>query len=173
MTRSIVLATVACALALATSSLAAAQSLGTANPDDFQSSGASIAGWTWLRSPGDSAHWHFAPVRGRMSRPCLNFTMLTTNGVNGGSGHSASVRVLLSGGARARPVPATLRLTNPFRPIVASHTGGVGYHAYGAVCSPALYAMAADGVTVEMQWSPAVGKHVAVRQDSALLAFVR
>jgi len=171
--RNVIPAALVGALVVAGANPAAAQSLGTTSPDSFNASGASIAGWTWLRSPGNSATWHFPPVRGGMSQPCINFTMLATNGANGGSGHSASIRVLLTGAGAARPVPAVLRLTNPFRPIVTSDTGGVGYQAWGSVCSPALRAIAAGGVTVEMQWSPTVGNHVAVRQDSALLAYVR
>lgn len=163
----------AAAFAVAGAGPAFAQSLGTTNPNEFSASGASIAGWTWLRAPENSARWHFPPVQGQISQPCINFNMLATNGVNGGSGHGANIKVMVRGAGNARPVPLVLRLMNPFRPAVTSHTGGVGYPSYGAICSPSLGRLAAGGLTVEMQWTAAVEKHVAVRRDSALLAYVR
>ena len=152
---------------------AMAQGLATAQPSDFQATGPVIQGWTWLRSPGNSARWRFAGVRAGPGQACINFSLLVTNGVNGGSGHGGRIRVLVTGVSGGRGETATLSLVNPFRPVFTGNTGGVGYQAYGAVCPRTLRAMGPGGFTVEMQWTPGVGRHIAVRQDGAMLAYVR
>jgi hypothetical protein len=154
-------------------SSAMAQGLATAQPGGFQTTGSVIQGWAWLRSPGDSARWHFRGVRARPGQACINFNLLVTDGVNGGSGHGGRIRVIVTGDNGGRSETATLSLVNPFRPVFTGNTGGVGYQAYGAVCPRTLGTMGPGGFTIVMQWTPAVGRHIAVRQDGAMLAYVR
>ncbi|MBL8836340.1 MAG: hypothetical protein JNL66_08850, partial [Alphaproteobacteria bacterium] len=53
-------------LALATlgAGTAQAQAVAVRAPDNFQATGADIAGWTWLRADGNFAEWTWNPAQG-------------------------------------------------------------------------------------------------------------
>ncbi len=149
-----------------------AQSLTTRAPRDYQSNGASIAGWNWLRSSGDYAEWTWTAVPTTAGDACLNLSFLVTNGANGGAGYSATIHIqIISSSGRVRTT--SVRLANPFRPTVPTNTNGVGYPAYGAVCSQDILSLLAPGTKLRIEWTPAAGMHVAVRRDGVLLAYAR
>ncbi len=162
---------VACTLSMPFDA-AVAESLVTAGPETFDASGVAIAGWTWLRSPGDYAEWTWSHVEGRPRHACVDFSLLVTNAKDGGSGYDGRIKVYLVQ-PDMRAVPATLSLKNPFRPVVASNTNGVGYQAYGALCLPKLSAAAAGGFSIRMEWKESGRGHVAVRKDGAVLAYTQ
>ena len=150
----------------------AAQGLATAQPDDFRAQGPVIQGWHWLRDAGAKARWHWSPVWARPGQACINFSLLVTNRVSGGSGYDATVQVSLIGDDGMSGGTSSVRLLNPFRPVFPGNTRGLGYPAYGAVCPRGLYALMRHGFTLEMRWTLAVGRHIAVRRDSAVLGYV-
>lgn len=164
-----VAALVACALDMSAGA-ASAETLATATPQSFQASGAEISGWTWLRSQGNSAEWTWAALQSAPRAACVNFSLLVTNTVNGGSGHDGRIQVVIvPDGARERPVSLTLK--NPFRPVVDSNTNGVGYQAYGAICSSEIARAAGRGLHIRMEWNSSARGHVAVREQGAVLAY--
>ncbi|MGE5721792.1 MAG: hypothetical protein ACM3YM_04955 [Sphingomonadales bacterium] len=152
---------------------ASCQDLVTAQANDFDASGSVIEGWTWLRAHGDSARWHWNAVPATPTEACVDFSLLVTNRASGGSGHDARARVSMVSDDGMTTETATLKLINPFRPVVDSDTAGIGYQAHGALCPSDLGYLASRGFTLEMHWTAGTGGHIAVRHEGALLAYVR
>ena len=160
------------ALATAGAPAAHAQSVAVRPPDNFQASGADIAGWTWLRADGNFAEWTFSPNQKAPRQVCINFTLLVTNAANGGSGQNASINAQIIGPDN-RPQRMKLELENPFRPRVSSDTGGVGYTAYGALCPRNATQLFSQGFRVRLEWPTQNRYHVAVRRQGAELAYTQ
>src|SRR5512144_2440311 len=76
---------------------AQAQAVAVRAPDNFQATGTDIAGWTWLRADGNFAEWTWSPNQKSPRQVCINFTLLVTNGANGGSGQNASINAQIIG----------------------------------------------------------------------------
>lgn len=157
------------ALATLGAQAAQAQAVAVRAPDNFQATGAEIAGWTWLRADGNFAEWTWSPAQGSPRQVCINFELLVTNGVNGGSGHGANVNAQVIG-ADNRPQRMKLELENPFRPRVTGNTNGVGYAAYGSICPRNGAQLYAQGFRVRLEWPTQNRNHVAVRRQGAQLA---
>lgn len=143
----------------------------------FSSNGAVIADWYWVRDPGQTATWTFdlAPLASaKQSSIYLNVNALVTNGVNGGSGFSATgVKFIASCNNKSQVL--TLSLNNPFKPRDPADSAGVGYAAYGS-SSAAVNLKRFPGCTTLSVSTAApypAGRHVAFRQDSAVLGFSR
>jgi len=143
----------------------------------FTSNGTVIADWYWVRDPGQSATWAFdlAPLAAaRQSSVYLNVSALVTNGVNGGSGFSATgVKFIASCNGQSQVL--TMSLNNPFKPRDPADSAGVGYPAYGS-SSAAVNLKRFPGCTTLSVTTAAPypsGRHVAFRQDSAVLGFSR
>ena len=102
----------------------------------YDSNGALIAGWHWLRSKNHSASYAF-DVRAVSSAESawLNASFLVTNGVNGGCGYGGSVRLEITNDL-GKKASTTLTLHNAFRPQHPQNSRGVGYEAYGACSIP-------------------------------------
>lgn len=145
----------------------------------YSSTGDLIAGWNWVRSPGQSATWTFdtaALAAARRGSVRLNVSALVTNRVNGGSGYSASgVKFLVTCASDGRAVRLTVTLANPFRPIDPADSGGVGYQAYGASTSPLLLTRFAGCpvLTVSTAGPYRSGRHIAFKAESLTLGFSR
>ncbi len=153
---------------------ATAASLGAAS---YASTGADIAGWNWVRSPGNTATWTFDVAGLAGAKPhsiYLNVTALVTNGANGGSGYSASaVKFNVTCGASSKLL--VTRLYNPFKPMDPANSGGLGYYAYGASSSFLDLAKfpGCTTLTVTSAFPFTSGRHVAFNQGSVTLGFSR
>ena len=135
-----------------------------------------INGWGWLRVAGARATWTFnaagALQQARSGSVYLNLSPLVTNTANGGSGYARSVKLVLQSnapGPGARTLNRTVSLTNPFRPTDPSDSGGIGYQTWGNTSVPTSIWRGATTLTVSFEWRS--GHHVAVKQDSAQLAW--
>lgn len=143
----------------------------------YSSNGDPIAGWDWLRDPGDYAEWTFAmaDVDGAQPRSAyLNVSALVTNRVTGGSGYSIkNARFTISCSAFTQDMG--VRLGNPFRPLDPEDSGGIGYSAYGASATHVKLARfsSCDTITVRTAYPFGSGRHAAFRADSVTLAFRR
>jgi hypothetical protein len=143
----------------------------------FTSTGSVIADWSWVRDPGQTATWTFdvAPLATAQSSSLyLNVNALVTNGVNGGSGFTAT-GVKFTASCNGKSQVLTLSLNNPFKPRDPANSGGVGYAAYGS-SSAAVNLKRFPGcttLTISTAAPYPAGRHVAFRQDSAFLAFSR
>ena len=143
----------------------------------YSADGDPVAGWDWLRGPGDYAQWTFAMADLRSASPrsaYLNVSALVTNGINGGSGYSVkNARFTVSCSAFTQDMG--VRLNNPFRPLDPQDSGGVGYAAYGASTTHIKVARfsSCESITVRTAYPFGSGRHVAFRADSVTLAFRR
>ncbi|HEX7626872.1 MAG TPA: hypothetical protein VF379_07420 [Gaiellaceae bacterium] len=141
-------------------------------PVSFQSNGAYINGWYWVRSPGQTATWTFDAAALQAARPAsvnLNLAALVTNGVSGGSGYSTTVRASVSNGVRTRTTG--IYLTNPFRPTDPEDSGGIGYQAYGHAYLSSSVWKGATTITVTISYPTTRGYHVAVNRDALLIGY--
>jgi hypothetical protein len=147
----------------------------TKKADGFNTNGdGPIAGWHWLRSPGHMATWQWNPVPDKPAKACINFQLLVTNKISGGSGYGCKVDVAILDLENKVIEQGSAQLYNPFRPRNPQDTRGIGYPAYGAYCSPHLIKLLSDGMgfKVRIQWPPKDNKyHVAVAADKAELAY--
>ena len=143
----------------------------------FSSTGSVIADWYWVRDPGQAATWTFDVTPLATSKPSsiyLNVNALVTNGVDGGSGFTAT-GVKFTASCNGQSQVLTMSLNNPFKPRDPANSGGVGYAAYGS-SSAALNLKRFPGcatLTISTTAPYPAGRHVAFRQDSAFLAFSR
>ncbi len=142
---------------------------------------AKIADWDWLRSANAVVIYEFDTSQLAGCNPNkvhLNFAGLCTNGVSGGAGYSATLKVKLYVGDTTRTT--ALKTTNPYRPVDANNSGGVGYQVYGA-SSPLeakLLEQAIDAGTMklELAWSGGItpsSRHLAVKKDSFSLGYIK
>lgn len=142
---------------------------------------ANIADWDWLRSADAVVTYEFdcAELAGCDPRKVhLNFAGLCTNGVSGGAGYSATLKVKLYAGDTTNTT--TLKTTNPYRPVDANNSGGVGHQVYGT-SSPLEaklleQAINEGAMNVELAWSGGVtpsSRHLAVKKDSFSLGYVK
>lgn len=143
----------------------------------YVSDGDPVAGWDWLRGPGDYAQWTFAMsgLDDALPRSAyLNVSALVTNRANGGSGYSVkNARFTVSCAAFTQDMG--VRLDNPFRPLDPQDSGGIGYAAYGASTTHIKVARfsSCDTITVRTAYPFGSGRHVAFRADSVSVAFRR
>lgn len=143
----------------------------------FTSNGAVIADWYWVRDPGQTATWTFdlAPLAAAKSSSIyLDVNALVTNGVNGGSGYSAT-GVKFTASCNGQSQLLTMNLNNPFKPRDPANSGGVGYASAGS-SSSAINLKRFPGcttLTVSTAAGYPGGRHVAFKQDSAVLGFSR
>lgn len=153
------------------SGVALAEPMRTKKADSFRTNGDLIAGWYWLRRSGHYAMWNWKPIVVGPKKVCVNFNLLVTNKINGGSGYSCVVGITILD-FRGRVVEkGKMKLYNPFRPQNPQYTRGVGYSAYGAYClkNPRIIR---GGFKVIIKWPPVDSKyHVAVAHDKATLAY--
>ena len=142
---------------------------------------AKIAGWDWLRTPNAVVTYEFdtSQLAGcDANKVHLNFKGLCTNGVNGGAGYSATLKCKVRVGGTS--ATSTIKTINPYRPIDANNSGGVGYHVYGngGRLDPALVAQAISTgeMKVELAWHGGVtpsSRHIAVKKDALALGYVK
>jgi hypothetical protein len=148
---------------------AATATVGVVAPSSYSSTGDPISGWNWLRSSGHTATWTFAPdalATARRGSIHLNLSALVTNKASGGSGFSATVKLLVTAPG-IPPLTRTVFLKNPFKPVDPDDSAGVGYTAYGASASILTLARATGPITVTMSWPHVTRRaHVAVKQDA-------
>lgn len=149
---------------------------GALGADTYTSNGADIAGWNWVRGAGDTATWTF-PVSGLATASTtrsiyLNVSALVTNGVNGGSGYSASgVKFYVTCPTGSQLLVVYLK--NPWKPVDLANSSGLGYAAYGASGSPLQMKKFAGcpSLTVTVTYPFPSGRHVAFNQQSVVLGF--
>lgn len=168
------LALAAAVVVLTSAGAAWGQGLVTRPADGFTAQGSSpIAGWTWLRVEGDMAEWRWNAVAGQPTEACINFDLLVTNGGNGGSGYSATVRAFVIDHTGHVADQRRLLLRNTFLPRYDGDSAGVGYPASGSFCSRDLATLLGQGFSIRIVWPPAGNRyHVAVQPGKAVLAFV-
>lgn len=147
-----------------------------------------ISGWWWLRTTSASATWTFSANGVRSARSgtvYLQFAPLVTNRVDGGSGYTRSIRVIIRGTsvvpAHVHTSNTSVSLYNPFRPRLNEDTHGVGYQTFGyASVSSSIWrpsplppraptAYNPKYITVTIQWTR--GYHVAVNHNAVRLAY--
>ena len=141
-----------------------------------------IAGWDWLRATDARVEWTFDTTawRGQYVRSVyLNFAGLVTNGVDGGSGYDANLRLWVSvpGGPGGY---STVNAINPFRPQNPVNSSGLGYQVYGhgGMLGSALIqqAIQAGELKVMATWTvdtvTPVGRHYAVKKDALTLGYI-
>ena len=141
-----------------------------AGQSNFQSNGALISGWHWLRSSGNTATWTFNTASFRNAKNVyINFNPLVTNGVNGGSGYSSNATLTVTGnGTKTFSVP----LTNPFRPTDPQNSSGIGYQAYGHSSSSIPVKLRdTSTLTVTAKYPFSGGCHVAVNRDCMVIGY--
>ncbi len=142
---------------------------------------ANIVAWDWLRTPNAQVIYEFdtSQLAGcNLNKVHLNFTGLCTNGFNGGAGYSATLKVKLYVGDTTKTT--ALKTTNPYRPVDANNSGGVGYQVYGT-SSPLEARLVEQAINegamkVELAWSGGVSpssRHLAVKKDSFSLGYVK
>jgi len=154
---------------------AAGQSVTVVAPTAFEATGPVIAGWSWCRAEEHLLDWEWGPVDGgSVDAAAVNFALLVTNRTSGGSGYGAVVHLTVYDVGGEAIECGILYLVNPFLPQVATDTGGIGYHAYGAYQfqKPDLIL---EGFRVRITWPPACPGtyHVAGKAESAFLVHVR
>lgn len=137
---------------------------------DYSSNGALIAGWHWLRAPDHSATYTF-DIRAVSSATAryLNAHFLVTNGINGGCGYGATVKLEISNNL-GKKVSTTLYLNNPFRPQDPQDSRGMGYDAYGACSISSTVWQNASKITVRVINPSPSTRHVAVKKDALIIA---
>jgi len=152
----------------------AAQGVSIAAPVTFHANGPSIAGWHWCRAAEHLLEWEWSAVATpSVTVAAVNFALLVTNGVSGGSGYGAVVNILVCDVDGEAVESGVMHLMNPFLPQVATDTGGTGYRAYGAYQfqKPDLIL---HGFKVRITWPPACPEtyHFAGNEEGASLAYV-
>jgi hypothetical protein len=145
-------------------------------PGSYSSNGPEISGWNWLRAHRATASWRFSAAAVQAARTgtvYLLFSPLVTNSANGGSGHTRSISVVISGHSsrptRGSTVSRSVSLYNPFRPTLTENTNGVGYQTYGYTNVPSSVWRGAESITVSFEWRS--GDHVAVNPKAVQLAY--
>jgi len=142
-------------------------------PVGFQSNGASISGWYWLRGSGHAATWTFdaAALQGaKKGSVYIDFNPLVTNGVNGGSGYQTTCKVTVEGtSAKTFSIP----LTNPYRPVDPGDSGGVGYqcHGHSSTALPASLYQGVGTIKVTISYPFPQRYHVAVNRDAMYMGY--
>lgn len=155
------------------------EELRTAQPATFFSNGALIQGSYWCRQEGHYLEWRWGPIHlaGRVQEAALNVSLLVTNRENGGSGFSIRVIVRLLTPEGEGVYSSFVDIRNPFLPVFAGDTKGIGYAAYGALSIPVeileRYQLFARGFGLRIAW-PGMHSdyHFAGSQTSALLAWI-
>lgn len=149
----------------------------TVQPFSFNTLGnGPIYGWTWLTQTGDRASWTFKlesePVK--VKAAALNFSLLVTNQVNGGSGYTSNPKVKIFDLNGNMLGSSTLYLVNTFRPKYPENTVGIGYPASDAIEHSLIKQMVSQGQSfmVTIEWPAPDKHHIAVKKDSVLLAYV-
>ena len=146
-------------------------------PFAFQAQGnGPIYGWTWLTKKGDRASWIFKllPNPVTVQAAALNFSLLVTNQVNGGSGYTSSPRVKILDLEGNQLGSSTLNLVNTFRPKYSGNTVGIGYPASDAIEHSLIKQLVSQGQSfmVNIEWPAPDKNHFAAKKDSVLLAYV-
>ncbi len=138
----------------------------------FNSNGALISGWYWLRASGHTATWTFDASALQGAKPnsvYLNFTPLCTNAANGGSGYDTTVKLIVTGN---KPHTASISLVNPYRPIDPEHSHGIGYQCYGHSSSlPKGLWQGASTIKVVASFPFPNGRHVAVNANCLSIGY--
>lgn len=156
-------------LAVAAAAWARAYVIGASS---FNSNGASISGWRWLRSSGNTATWTFSASELQGAKKVyINFNPLVTNGVDGGSGYDATVKYTITG---SKKHTGTINAVNPFRPTDPANSGGVGYQCYGHSGEiPSNVFKGAHSLQVTISYPVTGGKHVAVNIGCISIGYSR
>lgn len=155
------------------------EELHTVTPSGFYSNGVLIQGSYWCREQGDYLEWSWKPVdiMGTVEEAAVNFNLLVTNKVNGGSGYSVRVIVQILTLEGRKVYSDFVDIRNPFLPIFAGDSRGVGYAAYGAFSLPLdiieRHQLFARGFRVRIAW-PGMHSdyHFAGSQSASLLAWI-
>ncbi|NLJ37153.1 MAG: hypothetical protein GX432_00105 [Candidatus Atribacteria bacterium] len=149
----------------------------TVQPFAFQAQGnGPIYGWTWLTKKGDQASWIFKlesePIK--VKAAALNFSLLVTNQVNGGSGYTSNPKVKIFDLNGNLLGSSTLYLVNTFRPKYSGNTVGIGYPASDAIEHSLIKQLVSQGQSfmVNIEWPAPDKNHFAAKKDSVLLAYV-
>ncbi|MEM1692250.1 MAG: hypothetical protein QXK45_06240 [Thermofilaceae archaeon] len=158
---------------------ASREELRTAPPSAFFSNGILIQGNRWCRQEGHYLEWHWEPlsVNGTVEEAAINLSLLVTNKVDGGSGFSVRVIVQILTPKGEGVYSSFVDLRNPFLPVFAGNSKGVGYAAYGALSLPPdlieRHELFTQGFRLRIAW-PGMRSdyHFAGSQASALLAWI-
>jgi hypothetical protein len=138
----------------------------------YESNGALISGWNWVRATGESATWVFDAKALGSAKPnsiYLNITPLVTNGTDGGSGYKGAVQLQIEG---SKPHQGTTVLTNPFRPTDPQNSSGIGYQTYGsAIKIPPSVLKNAETIKVTLTFKPSYKFHVAVNKSCMTIGY--
>lgn len=137
------------------------------SPIEYSSNGNFIVGWHWLSSPGDFAKWSFKPLESHKSL-YLNFSLLCTNKVNGGSGYSDRVKIEIHYPV-GKVKTYSVGLLNPFKPQYPEHTRGAGYPVYGAV---KIRIPIGVPFVVVLRWPGNRRYHIATRRGGLMAAYI-
>jgi hypothetical protein len=148
---------------------ARAQVLGATS---YDSNGALISGWNWVRAAGERATWVFDAKPLQNAKPnsvYLNIAPLVTNGANGGSGFSGTVNIQIEG---SKTHQGNSVLTNPYRPTDPENSSGIGYQAYGsAIKIPQPVLKDAVNIKVTVTYKPSYKFHLAVNKGCATIGY--
>lgn len=146
----------------------AGASVVTVSPLHYITNGDHIGGWDWLRQPGNYTIWAFPQVPTRVIY--LNFSMLCTNGFDGGSGYRDIITIeITQPGQPITYIERKVSLINPFQPKHADNTHGIGYEVYG---SKKVTLKQDTPVTVTFRWPGRYEYHIATRKQSLKIAYI-
>ncbi len=144
------------------------------SPSSYDSNGAPIMGWNWLRQPGHYAQWSFtcpAELRsGRSAVAVFCFSTLSTDRVNGGAGYNSSLKVCMNGRQCKKitfqnDCPCLKRLKRYY----SGNSHGIGYPSHGC----ALYKITCNPLQpILIRASFVKGAHTAVKKDSLKMIYV-
>jgi len=140
-------------------------------PVSFQTNGDWISGWYWIREWNHWAKWSWNRISLTPNQAYINFHLLVTNKVNGGSGFSATVKIKILNQWGQVVEQGQVNLINSFKPQFTGNTQGVGCSAYGAYQIQNL-SLLRQRFTVKIEWPPVGSRYrLATQQDSASLAY--
>jgi len=140
-------------------------------PVSFQANGDWISGWCWVREWNHWAQWSWNRISLTPSQAYINFHLLVTNEVDGGSGFSATAKIKILNQWGQVVEQGQVNLINPFKPQFSGDTQGVGYSAYGSYQIRDL-SLLGQRFTVKVEWPPVGFRYrLAAQQDSASLAY--
>ncbi|MEN3010380.1 MAG: hypothetical protein ABDI20_05295 [Candidatus Bipolaricaulaceae bacterium] len=151
----------------------------TAPPTGFKSNGALIEGSYWCHREGHYLEWQWGPIptSGQVEEAAINLELLVTNKENGGSGHSVRVIAQILTPEGEGVYVSFVDVRNPFLPVFAGDSKGVGYAAYGALSLPleiiARQGLFTRGFRLRIAW-PGLHSdyHFAGAPAAALLAWI-
>ena len=141
-------------------------------PASFNSNAYRDGNYYWIREGNDYAEWRWNGPNRSPQEAFLNFSVLISNSVNGGSGFEDSVNIRLLDDRGNVIETGQVRLNNHFQPQYKGNTNGVGYDAFGAyrVQNPGGLV---GGFKVKLNWPTRNGNPAAVERNSITLAWTR